>query len=101
MVYYARDYTLKMCQFLWICEILRLISAWLKTHSYRRRTAVDITHFLSKTKYPQIALHAGKKWRHNFGISPLYLPATYHTSFQLNWFSVKYRFPFPILHFLP
>ena len=31
----------------------------------------------------------------------LWLSEAQHISFQLNRFSVKYRFPFPILRFLP
>ena len=30
----------------------------------------------------------------------LWLSAAHHISFPLNWFSVKYGFPFPILRFL-
>ena len=49
----------------------RGFSCAVKNTLISQKDAVD-THFPSKTEYPQIALHAGKKWRPTLG-SPLYI----------------------------
>ena len=48
------------------------ITCTVKNTLISQKDAVDTRTFPIKTEYPQIALHAGKKWRPTLG-SPLYI----------------------------
>ena len=50
----------------------RGFSCAVKNTLISQKDAVDTRTFRVKTEYPQIALHAGKKWRPTLG-SPLYI----------------------------
>ena len=71
-------------------KITIFVSMW-NLGQFRKK--IDILSITHQSKFEsKILLHIWLIW--------LWLTTAYHISFLLNRFSVKYRFPFPILRFL-